>query len=66
LGEVDNNWSLTVEILFVLVPISLILIAVAIWFFIWAVNSDQFEDLDRQGYEILFDQDESELDEEEP
>jgi len=55
-----------VEILFVLLPISLILIAIAIWFFIWAVNSDQFEDLDRQGYEILFDQDESETDEEEP
>lgn len=47
------------EILFVLLPISLLLISIAIAVFIWAVNSDQFDDLDRQGYEILFDKDEN-------
>ncbi len=45
------------EIVFVLLPISLFLIGIAIAIFIWAVNSGQFDDLDRQGYEILFDKD---------
>jgi cbb3-type cytochrome oxidase maturation protein len=47
------------EIIFVLVPVSLLLIGVAIGVFIWAVNNDQFDDLDRQGYEILFDEDDT-------
>lgn len=46
------------EILFVLVPVSILLIGAAIWAFIWAVNSGQFEDLERHGYEILFGDDE--------
>lgn len=29
----------------------------AIGIFFWAVKSDQFEDLERQGYNILFDDD---------
>ena len=44
------------EIIFILVPLSILLIAGAIWAFVWAVNNDQFEDLDREGYEILFDE----------
>ena len=44
------------EIIFVLVPLSILLIAGAIYAFIWAVNNDQFEDLDREGFEILFDE----------
>lgn len=47
------------EIIFVLIPISVLLIGIAIGVFIWAVNNDQFEDLDRQGYEILFDEDDT-------
>nr|WP_029236024.1 cbb3-type cytochrome oxidase assembly protein CcoS [Vibrio coralliilyticus] len=31
---------------------------VAIAIFLWAVKSDQFEDLERQGHNILFDEDE--------
>jgi cbb3-type cytochrome oxidase maturation protein len=45
------------EIVFVLLPISLFLIGLAIAIFVWAVNSGQFDDLDRQGYEILFERD---------
>ena len=33
------------------------LVAVAVVIFFWAVRSNQFEDLDRQGYSILFDDD---------
>jgi len=46
------------SIIFVLIPLGLILLAIAIWAFVWAVNNDQFEDLDRAGQSILFDDDE--------
>jgi cbb3-type cytochrome oxidase maturation protein len=46
------------EVLFILIPVSLLLIGLAIAAFLWAVDSGQFEDLDRQGYEILFGDDE--------
>ncbi len=45
------------NIIFVLIPIAIILVLVAVAVFFWAVKSDQFEDLDRQGYNILFDDD---------
>lgn len=45
------------NILFLLIPMALIIVIVAVYFFFWAVKSDQFEDLDRQGSNILFDDD---------
>ncbi|NRA53391.1 MAG: cbb3-type cytochrome oxidase assembly protein CcoS [Gammaproteobacteria bacterium] len=45
------------NILLLLIPMALIIIAVAIWFFFWAIKSQQFDDLDRQGANILFDDD---------
>lgn len=45
------------SIIYVLIPIAIIIIAIAIGVFFWAVRSNQFEDLDRQGYSILFDDD---------
>jgi len=45
------------SIIYVLIPIAIIIVAVAIVIFFWAVKSNQFEDLDRQGYSILFDDD---------
>ncbi|WP_432453089.1 MULTISPECIES: cbb3-type cytochrome oxidase assembly protein CcoS [unclassified Agarivorans] len=44
------------SIIFVLIPIALIFIAAGIGAFFWAVKSEQFEDLDRQGVNILFDE----------
>jgi len=43
------------NILFVLIPLGLALLGIAIWGFIWAVNNDQFEDLDQAAHSILFD-----------
>ena len=34
------------SILFVLIPLSLALMGVAVWALFWAVDNDQFEDLD--------------------
>jgi len=45
------------EILFLLIPISLILISVVIGIFLWAIHSGQFDDLERPAYEILMDND---------
>ena len=41
--------------LYLLIPVSLIFCALAIWFFFWAVNSGQYDDLEGEGERILFD-----------
>lgn len=40
-------------ILLLLVPISLVLLGVAIWAFVWAVRRGQFDDLDTPAIDIL-------------
>ncbi|HSC10316.1 MAG TPA: cbb3-type cytochrome oxidase assembly protein CcoS [Rhodanobacteraceae bacterium] len=34
------------NIIFVLIPLSLVLVALAVWAFFWSVNHAQFDDLD--------------------
>ncbi|SDG94323.1 cytochrome oxidase maturation protein, cbb3-type [Vibrio xiamenensis] len=46
------------ESLYILIPIAVLLVCLAVGIFIWAVKSEQFEDLERQGHSILFDDDE--------
>ena len=41
------------EIIFLLIPLSLVFIGIAIWGFFWAVNSGQFDDLDSPALTIL-------------
>lgn len=48
------------ESLFLLIPLSIILISIAICIFIWAVKNRQFEDLDKEAHSILFDDDNNE------
>lgn len=43
------------EILFLLIPLALVLVALAIWAFFWAVGSGQFDDLDSPGWSVLSD-----------
>lgn len=45
------------SIIYVLIPIAMLFVGIAIWVFFWAVKSDQYEDLDREGINILFDED---------
>lgn len=40
-------------ILLMLIPISLILLAAAVWAFVWAVRRGQFDDLDTPALDIL-------------
>jgi len=44
-------------ILLALIPISLLLLGVAIWAFVWAVRRGQFENLDAASLDILHDDD---------
>ncbi len=41
------------NILFILVPLSLALVAVALWGFFWAVRTGQFDDMESPGWEVL-------------
>lgn len=41
--------------LYVMIPAALILVALAIRFFFWAVDTGQYEDLDSPAHSILFD-----------
>ena len=45
-------------ILLVLIPLGLMLLVVAIGAFAWAVQNDQFEDLELEATRILFDEEE--------
>ena len=47
------------SIIYVLIPIAMLFVSIAVWIFFWAVKSEQFDDLDRQSVSILFDEDES-------
>ncbi|WP_105901527.1 cbb3-type cytochrome oxidase assembly protein CcoS [Vibrio gangliei] len=41
--------------LYLLIPIAIMFVCIAVAVFVWAVKTDQFDDLDRQGSSILFD-----------
>ncbi len=41
------------NIIYVLVPLSVVLMVLAIGFFFWAVKNDQFDDLDTPALDVL-------------
>ena len=45
------------NILYVLIPLGLVMLVIALWAFFWAVRSRQFDDLDSPGMQILLDDD---------
>ena len=45
------------ESLFILIPLSLLLVGLLAWILHWAVKSGQFDDLDGPGQSILMDDD---------
>lgn len=45
------------SIIYVLIPIAMLFVLIAVSIFFWAVKSEQFDDLDRQSVSILFDED---------
>ncbi len=45
------------NMLYVLIPLALLLLAVAAWALLWAIRSGQFDDLDSQGWSVVLDED---------
>lgn len=45
------------SIIYVLIPIAMLFVLIAVGVFFWAVKTEQFDDLDRQSVSILFDDD---------
>lgn len=50
---------MNLDSLAILIPVALLLCFFVIAAFLWAVKSDQFEDLERHGQDILFDADQN-------
>ena len=46
------------ETIFVLLPLALLIAAIAVGFFIWAARTGQFDDLETPAVRILFDDEE--------
>ncbi|WP_353573352.1 cbb3-type cytochrome oxidase assembly protein CcoS, partial [Candidatus Albibeggiatoa sp. nov. BB20] len=49
------------EILFLLIPISLLIIGIIVWMFLWAIRSGQFDDLEGPAHQILMDDDDADV-----
>jgi cbb3-type cytochrome oxidase maturation protein len=49
------------SIIYILIPIAILLTALGIYLFFWAVKTEQFEDLEKQGMSILFDDDQQNM-----
>ena len=45
------------EIIYLLIPISLILLGFIVWILVWAVRSGQYDDLEGPAHQILWDDD---------
>jgi cbb3-type cytochrome oxidase maturation protein len=45
------------EIIYLLIPLSLVLVGVIVMVFFWAVKSGQFDDLEGPAHQILMDDD---------
>jgi cbb3-type cytochrome oxidase maturation protein len=46
------------NILYLLIPLALLVLGLAVWAFFWAVGSGQFDDLDTPAVRIIMDDDE--------
>ena len=45
------------NIIFMLIPISLVLVGLMVWVFMWFIRSGQFDDMEGPAYRILMDDD---------
>ncbi|HEY0288965.1 MAG TPA: cbb3-type cytochrome oxidase assembly protein CcoS [Pseudomonas sp.] len=41
--------------LYIMIPVALLIVSIAIYIFFWAVDSGQYDDLDSPAHSILFD-----------
>jgi cbb3-type cytochrome oxidase maturation protein len=45
------------EIIYLLIPVSLILLGLIVWILLWAVRDGQYDDLEGPAHQILMDED---------
>jgi cbb3-type cytochrome oxidase maturation protein len=45
------------SMLYVLIPLAILLLAVAIWALLWAIKTGQFDDLESHGWSVVLDDD---------
>ena len=45
------------EIIYLLIPVSIVLLGLIVWIFLWAVRDGQYEDLEGPAHRILMDED---------
>jgi cbb3-type cytochrome oxidase maturation protein len=45
------------EIIYLLIPVSLLLLGLIIWILLWAVRNGQYDDLEGPAHRILMDED---------
>ena len=45
------------EIIYLLIPISLLLLGLIVWILLWAVRDEQYDDLEGPAHRILMDED---------
>lgn len=50
------------EVLYLLIPLSLLLVGLIVWIFLWAIRSGQFDDLEGPAHRILMDDDDVPVD----
>ena len=45
------------SILYVLIPLAVMLLGVAVWALLWAIRNGQFDDLESHGWSVVLDDD---------
>ena len=45
------------SMLYVLIPLAVMLLAVAVWALLWAIKTGQFDDLESHGWSVVLDDD---------
>ena len=45
------------SMLYVLIPLAVLLLAIAVWALLWAIKSGQFDDLESHGWSVVLDDD---------
>lgn len=43
--------------IYVLIPLAVVLLAIAVWALLWAIKSGQFDDLESHGWSVVLDDD---------
>ena len=54
------------SVIFVLVPVALVIVALALWAYVWAARRGQFDDLKTPGMRVLHEDDDTWTDSKNP